>query len=274
MGKSNNLSFLKDININKCFFDNSKYTVFYIHGVAGDCKSFKRISQKLEENQISYFTLDLPCHGLSKDIPFSKINIRELANIVVQVIQHYQLRDIILFGHSMGGGIACLIYKKIKDLVKKVILVDPINITLMSKFFNAFTLGFATLFKNENLINKYQFFNVNKCSQEISNIDWIDFVKNPHDVLYKKKFIFFILTASFSNFPLLSKITKMYKEISCPLYLIMGKEDKMVDAQKTLKWAKKNNNKVQEIVIENSGHVPFIEQFSTFIEKFINIIKK
>jgi triacylglycerol lipase len=60
----------------------------------------------------------------------------------------------------------------------------------------------------------------------------------------------------------------MIKKIEVPTLLMVGKHDKIIKANPTLKAYnkrfKKNKNLLSTYVFQNSGHLPFEEEYSLF----------
>ncbi|GAA3320050.1 alpha/beta hydrolase [Ectobacillus funiculus] len=80
--------------------------------------SYRRLIPLLAQHG-AVVALDLPPFGKSdksKDFTYSY---RNMANIVVSLVEHLHLSNIILVGHSMGGQIALYISKQRPDLVDK-----------------------------------------------------------------------------------------------------------------------------------------------------------
>src|SRR5581483_9248591 len=79
-----------------------KPTFVLIHGFLSSTFSYRRVIPLLAQHG-AVVALDLPPFGKSgksKDFTYSY---RNMANIVIALIEHLQLSRIILVGHSMGG---------------------------------------------------------------------------------------------------------------------------------------------------------------------------
>lgn len=92
-----------------------------LHGYFGMSDNWKTLGNQFSENYEVHL-IDQRNHGRSfhKDA----FNYELLAEDLYNYIQHYQLEDIYLIGHSMGGKTAMLFATKYPDLVTKLIIVD------------------------------------------------------------------------------------------------------------------------------------------------------
>jgi pimeloyl-ACP methyl ester carboxylesterase len=86
-------------------FNKDHPTILMIHGAGQTCKTWENQYQILrDEAKFNAIMLDLPGHGDSTDPPRTSIN--EYKNFLRHFCDELELRDLILVGHSMGGGIA------------------------------------------------------------------------------------------------------------------------------------------------------------------------
>ena len=96
--------------------------VMILHG-NGHCGG---VYAPLAENLAGDFrvvTVDLRGHGLS-DKPDS-YTWQELRDDILGLIEHLDLRDILLLGHSRGGGVALLVAATAAERVRGVIVYEP-----------------------------------------------------------------------------------------------------------------------------------------------------
>lgn len=81
---------------------------------------------------------------------------------IISLIEHEKLENVILVGHSLGGGSSVLVSKKIPEKIEKMILFDPTFLYLyvfIYKFFFPFPIAKRALkrrneFKNLELIKR------------------------------------------------------------------------------------------------------------------------
>ena len=93
-----------------------------LHGFLGMSDNWKTLGNKFSEEHFQIHLIDQRNHGRSfRDDEF---NYEVLVEDLKQYCDHYQLKDIVLLGHSMGGKTAMLFATKYPELVSKLIIAD------------------------------------------------------------------------------------------------------------------------------------------------------
>jgi esterase len=93
-----------------------------LHGFLGMSDNWKTLGNKFSEEHFQVHLIDQRNHGRSfRDDEF---NYEVLVEDLKQYCDHYQLKDIVLLGHSMGGKTAMLFATKYPGLVSKLIIAD------------------------------------------------------------------------------------------------------------------------------------------------------
>ncbi|GAB1809322.1 MULTISPECIES: alpha/beta fold hydrolase [Priestia] len=99
-----------------------KPAIVFIHGFLSSSFSFRRLIP-LFEDTFSIITLDLPPFGRSEKSLTFQYSYKNLAKIVIELIEYLKLKDVVLSGHSMGGQV-CLNVAKLKpSCVSKLVLL-------------------------------------------------------------------------------------------------------------------------------------------------------
>jgi pimeloyl-ACP methyl ester carboxylesterase len=99
-----------------------KPALVLVHGFLSSSFSFRRLIPLLTKD-FSVITLDLPPFGQSEKSMTFVYSYKNLANLVIGLIQHLKLSRVTLVGHSMGGQISLNAAKFQPDLIEKVILL-------------------------------------------------------------------------------------------------------------------------------------------------------
>lgn len=99
-----------------------KPTLVFVHGFLSSSFSFRRLIPLLAE-EFSIIALDLPPFGQSEKSLGFVYSYKNLANIIITLIQKLGLSKVTLVGHSMGGQISLNVAKLKPDLVEKIILL-------------------------------------------------------------------------------------------------------------------------------------------------------
>lgn len=99
-------------------------TILLVHGWESSTARFKKLLEKLIEQDYHIFAMDAPAHGASSG---RQTNPLDYSDAVHEFIQHIGHVDTII-GHSMGGGTTMLLldrYPEIKP--KNIVLIASIN---------------------------------------------------------------------------------------------------------------------------------------------------
>jgi pimeloyl-ACP methyl ester carboxylesterase len=107
-----------------------KQTIVFLHGL-GLNRNIWNPSITLLAQTFRCVSIDLPGHGKSSDITTDGRMSSYVAELK-KVIDHLQLKNFILCGHSMGGQIAVILALQISASIDKLVLVAPAGIETFS----------------------------------------------------------------------------------------------------------------------------------------------
>jgi len=93
-----------------------------IHGFLGMSDNWKSFGSLYAAEGFQVHRLDLRNHG--KSFHSEDFNYTVMANDLLGYCQHYDLKDISIIGHSMGGKVAMLFATTYPELVEKLIVAD------------------------------------------------------------------------------------------------------------------------------------------------------
>ena len=97
-------------------------TLLFLHGLGSTAASFTELATLLSA-KYRILELDWPGHGESTFIKDEKFfSVDSLANWGVEVLKYYNIRDVHVVGHSIGGNIGLAIAKM--RTIKSLILLD------------------------------------------------------------------------------------------------------------------------------------------------------
>lgn len=93
-----------------------------IHGFLGMSDNWKSFGSLYAAEGFQTHMLDLRNHGRS--FHAEDFNYTVMSNDLLEYCQHYNLKDISIIGHSMGGKVAMLFATTYPELVEKLIVAD------------------------------------------------------------------------------------------------------------------------------------------------------
>lgn len=112
---------MKENNILNAVILGEGKPLLILHGYFGSSDNWKTLGNQFAENYQVHL-IDQRNHGRS--FHSNEFNYQLLADDLYNYIQHYQLENVYLIGHSMGGKTAMLFAVTYPDLVDKLIVVD------------------------------------------------------------------------------------------------------------------------------------------------------
>ena len=207
-------------NFQTKFFQNKDCKIKYLEGgtgqtllfLHGGCVKASTYTNLLKQLSLNFHVIapDLLCFGDS-DVPESSWNYKEYAHFFLDFIKYLKAKNIVLIGHSLGGGIA-LHLTSISPQIEFLILVNSSGIAtkdkgnkIIYKFFFKRTFQDLLFYKDLrvfNLIAKDFFTSLIKKSKKVNQIS---------------KVVFNLLYADFSDF----------QKIKVPTLIIANKQDEI-----------------------------------------------
>ena len=95
--------------------------IMILHGLFGSSRNWQSIAKKLADN-FRIITVDLRNHGQSGHT--SSMTYADMAEDIHAFIQTFELNDVSVIGHSMGGKVAMMTALQYKNLIDKLIVID------------------------------------------------------------------------------------------------------------------------------------------------------
>lgn len=114
---------IKGVNIYYEHYKNAdKQSLVLIHGFLSSTFSFRKLIPLLK-NDFNLIAVDLPPFGRSEKSKKFIYSYKNMAEVVLELIQLLNVKNPILVGHSMGGQISLYAAKQRPELIKKVVLL-------------------------------------------------------------------------------------------------------------------------------------------------------
>lgn len=243
--------------------------IIFIHGFASTSKYIHDYYKKYLQDNFSLDTIELPGLGLNQD-KLNKYNINSYADYCIKLINENKWSNFILVGHSMGGAIVEIICTKIPELIDKAILISPMNSSFSFKLFNFFRWKRKQDIKSLKFNLNFLYYNQNKIFNNKEEIQEYFFQMNKYYT--KNKTIIKKLFKSFISFRTRKWLKNSETQNEIRTLVLLATNDQIIDFRTSYKKLQKNKNYEIEI-IQNSGHMPFIEESkltTKFIKNFIN----
>jgi pimeloyl-ACP methyl ester carboxylesterase len=228
-----------------------------IHGVLSSGRSFEPLLDNPPQNS-RVITVDLPGHGRSVPSKDFIPNWNSYADIIEVIIDKMELSQINIIGHSMGGGIAAFTGSKLKNRVKKLILLDSLTgyfaPPLKGKLPQIPILGYLIFkfFYNEKLFFSYfkndVFYDSDKINTQRVKSFYEDFNKHRQLTLL-----------AIRNTAKQTEIVNSLSGITADTLIIWGANDRLIP--KNVSYETKKLIRTSTIkMIEKCGHSPLEEQ--------------
>ena len=231
----------------------------FLHGSGLSHIVWSLTEQFFSNKKFNVLSIDLPGHGNSEGPCLDSIE--KIADWLEKVFAQLELKNLILVGHSQGCLEALEYSFKYKERVKKMVLMGgsyrmPVNKDLIDLASNGDFEAVKLMMKwcyegSKNFIGGNPVEKIIQSPRDISEILAVDLV-------------------ACNNY---ANGSEASKEISCPVMLVFGELDKMVN----LEVGKKFANLVKDSkthIIEGCGHMIMIEKAFEMREKVLEFLKK
>ncbi|WP_027122138.1 alpha/beta fold hydrolase [[Mycoplasma] imitans] len=245
---------------------NAKHKMVFLHGFGSNFKVKKKLWEYYDN--CSFYALNLPAHGNSKIQDPNQLSIDFYAQIIKAYFEKHNLNDVILLGHSMGGGLAAIMNSMIPERIKLSILEAPANGSILSNIGNI-----SKLIPNspEEMKQLYYVLYYDPVKEFHGKLDEMAIAEYNQDKDYMKSLEPLLSIGVLEEMSALSDIG--YRSVTKPMLVIFGREDKIVIPTDSVEHIKKLNQNIQFEFIENSGHLPYYEHPKEFYEIMSKFIK-
>ena len=248
----NNISYLK--------VGNGPHLCF-LHGFCEDSTIWESTINHLSKTY-TCVSIDLPGFGRSKFLEFQSIP--ELADTVFHILQHEKIESPIIFGHSLGGYIACEYASKYPQNISGIGLVHSTSmVDSESKKENRKKA--INFIKKHGTSDFFQLFIKNlvaKNNQLLIDSKLIEVIQNT-----PKKSVINGMNAMMNR----SDHSHLLSQVDYPVLFILGDKDEHYSKNEIFNQASKCKLAQLE-VIKNSGHLSMVENEMAFritIQKFL-----
>lgn len=252
------------VNINFEKVGDQGPAIVFLHGFGASLNTWSDIRNSLPQG-FRYYFVDLKGFGFSSKPNDKKYSLSDQADIIAKFIREHDFEQVVLVGHSYGGGVALFTYMKFvgseSNPIKKMILIDSAGYTFRFPFFidflrtpiiNAFVLNVVPKkYRAKHTLNKL----------------FYDKAKVTKERIHRYSF-FFDMPGSHKSFVRAAKqvlpedheeVVKRIKEIDVLTLILWGRNDPIIPVDDAYKF--QADISLSEVtVIEECGHVPHEEK--------------
>ena len=237
----------------------SKDTIVFLHGSGLSHIVWSLAEQFFSSKNFNVLSIDLPGHGNSEGPCLDSIE--KISDWLEKVFEKLNLNNLIIISHSQACLEALEYSLKYKDRLKKLVFVGgsyrmPVNEDLIDLASNGDSDAVKLMMKwgyegSKKFIGGNPIERIIKSPRDISEILAVDLIACNN---YKNG-------------------SEAAKAITCPVMLVLGELDKMVNLEFGKKFANLVKNSKTHI-IEGCGHMIMIEKAFEMREKVLEFLKK
>lgn len=232
----------------------------FVHGAGSShfCWAFQLVEFSKTNRCIA---LDLSGHGKSDMLEKDDSIDLGFAYEVAALIDHLELQEFILVGHSMGGGVA-MSYVLNDDfkLPKALVLVDSSPDLNLAKVVPGLIVEALEEQRHLNDIYFEDYAEKHNMTQYEAAMKYVDVIAMQRDLLACNKF----------------NVTKRLKDIDIPTFALVGENDDVITPTIVNDYVK-TIPRADLAVVRGADHLPMVEQpeeFNRLFRKFITWVQK
>jgi len=238
--------------------------ILLIHGFGASSFTWSKIVSSLAANH-RVITVDLKGFGRSKKPRDGRYTLREQAAAVMNVIETLDLSEMILIGHSMGGGVALLLSMALEQeaprRLRRLVLIDSIAypqrlphfvILLRLPLVGSLIMGLLPAAWLVRYVLSFAYFDRGKIEPA--------FVEEYAAPLRCRGGRAALIAAARAIIPPdINQLIEQYRTIRSPVLLLAGRQDRFVPLAIARRLAAAIPNADLK-VLDQCGHVPHEEQ--------------
>lgn len=259
-----------NVNGHKIFYSESKNKekkhVLFIHGIGASLVGWRDIPDALSEH-FHTISVDLIGFGGSEKPTTADYSIKGFSGFIFDFLQAIDVKDekICIVGHSLGGYIALQFATENKDLVEKLVLVDPSGkldgpTPLLSSYRDAANEPNPIL-KYEKLKKVFEgMYSLSSALLPMVVGIFLDTIEKP-GALYAFNYAFDDSTGNWIG----SDRLKVIEDVPC--LIIWGANDNWISLKEYAEKFLRDLPNARLEIIPDAGHAPFIEKTAIVYER-------
>ncbi|MDP3183282.1 MAG: alpha/beta fold hydrolase [Desulfobaccales bacterium] len=252
--------------------------ILLLHGFGACAYTWRFIGPPLAD-QHRVFTIDLKGYGLSDKPDDGKYAVSDQADMVAEFIRTQDLHDLVLMGHSMGGGVALMTYLKVREenpgRINRLVLIDSAGYPQKMPWFirlpripvvNAIGARVLSPRFLAALVLRKCYYNKDKITDEmIDTYAYYGNLPGAREAVME--------TAKQIVPENIEAVTDRYKTVSVPVLIIWGAEDQVVPL-KVGRNFKRDIPDSELAIIPRCGHIPPEEEAGETNRLIITFLKQ
>jgi pimeloyl-ACP methyl ester carboxylesterase len=234
--------------------------IILLHGFGGCSYSWRFLTPELAQDH-RVFTVDLKGYGLSDKPGDGNYAVSNQAEMVAAFIRSQDLRDLVIMGHSMGGGVTLMTYLKVRGdkpaRVKSLVLIDSAGYPQKMPWFiwlaKAPVLGsvggkvISPRFAAAQVLKKCYYYDDKITDEQIDTYAYYGSLPGAREAV--------VQTAKQIVPDDIDALVAQYKTISVPVLVIWGEEDEVVPLL-VGKNFKRDIPNSELVILPKCGHMP------------------
>ncbi len=252
--------------------------ILLLHGFAACAYTWRHLIPPLAAAH-RVFTLEMKGFGLSDKPADGHYAVSDQADIVAEFIRRQNLNDLVVMGHSMGGGVALMTYFKLRPedpgRLQKLVLIDSAGYPQKLPWFiwmakipglNPLAAKLLSPRFAAALVLKKCYYNKDAVTEE--QIDTYAYYGSlPGAAAAVSQTAKQIMPKDIET------LTAQYKTITVPVLIIWGKEDEVVPLQVGENF-KRDIPGAELVVLPRCGHIPLEEEPLATRQVIMDFLKK
>ncbi len=252
--------------------------VILLHGFGASAYAWRFLGPALAKDH-RVLTIDLKGFGLSAKPEDGKYTLRDQADLVAEFIRTRDLHDLVVIGHSMGGGVALMAYFKVRGdepaRIKKLVLIDsagyPQKLPLFIWLAQVPGLGSVTgklippRFATTRVLRKCYYHKDRITDEQIDTYAYYGSLPGAREAI--------VATAQQIVPADIEAITSQYHTISVPVLIIWGAEDEVVPVSVGKQFNRDIPNS-ELVILPECGHMPPEEEPQETIRLITQFLKE
>ncbi|MFN8337024.1 MAG: alpha/beta hydrolase [Cyclobacteriaceae bacterium] len=227
--------------------------VILLHGIFGNVHIWKSVVEALRPS----YRVVIPRIPLS-DLPLEDANVKHIAHVLHEFVEHHELKNVILVGHAVGGQLALMYTHLYPSNVKKLVLVGSAGLMERAPLPGSEPLDLQIL---QDEFEHAYYFKGHLLDKVAEDLCEVADDTSKHAAIEK-------IARSSRQY----EVSTFLGKIDHPVLLVWGLHDPVSPPESALHFNDLLSN--SEIrFIENCGHVPMVEKPDQFVTHLLSFLK-